>query len=179
MLGCTFSWKRCFLVGISCRQRLIVRVLASLYVWGIFCLTVSEALHHSKLRETLMASMKTIAEANVMLGHPLVRDDGEAVKVKCHGSSSATHNNIGSALKEKARRIMADAVLDGVQTTRLASRCDISTPKVGTATQLSNPSGKWYLEDSVPKCWFSGSVTFRRNVRLNKQEPWTSRMMTP
>ena len=89
------------------------------------------------------------------------------------------HNNIGSALKEKARRIMADAVLDGVQTTRLASRCDISTPKVGTATQLSNPSGKWYLEDSVPKCWFSGSVTFRRNVRLNKQEPWTSRMMTP
>ena len=65
-----------------------------------------------------MASMKTIAEANVMLGHPLVRDDGEAVKVRCHGSSSATHNNIGSALNEKARRIMADAVLDGVQTTR-------------------------------------------------------------
>ena len=58
------------------------------------------------------------------------------------------HNNIGSALKEKARRIMADAVLDGVQTTRVASRCDISTPKVGTATQLSNPSGKWYLEEN-------------------------------
>ena len=35
---------------------------------------------------------------------------------------------------------MVDAVLDGVLTTRLASRCGISTPKVGTATQLSNPS---------------------------------------
>ena len=33
-----------------------------------------------------------------------------------------------------------DAVLDGVLTTRLASRCGISTPKVGTATQLPNPS---------------------------------------
>ena len=39
-----------------------------------------------------------------------------------------------------SRPIMVDAVLDGVLTTRLASRCGISTPKVGTATQLSNPS---------------------------------------
>ena len=31
---------------------------------------------------------------------------------------------------------------------RLASRCGISTPKVGTATQLSNPSGKWYLKEN-------------------------------
>ena len=44
--------------------------------------------------------------------------------------------------------VVVDAVLDGVQTTRLASRCGISTPKVGTATQLSNPSGKWYLEEN-------------------------------
>ena len=47
-----------------------------------------------------------------------------------------------------SRPIMVDAVLDGVLTTRLASRCGISTPKVGTATQLSNPSGKWYLEEN-------------------------------
>ena len=39
-----------------------------------------------------------------------------------------------------SRPIMVDAVLEGVLTTRLASRCGISTPKVGTATQLSNPS---------------------------------------
>ena len=47
-----------------------------------------------------------------------------------------------------SRPIMVDAVLDGVLTTRLASRCGISTPKVGTATQLSNPSGKWYLKEN-------------------------------
>ena len=47
-----------------------------------------------------------------------------------------------------SRPIMVDAVLEGVLTTRLASRCGISTPKVGTATQLSNPSGKWYLEEN-------------------------------
>ena len=154
-LGCWSSRTRLdghLMLNCDCQLKIELRVgVVSLFcgwIWSIME-SVSNGLSHNQARCRLPAwqdienARKKACSPGVALGLLHAVDLFEA-----RLSRSRRHLPRRGSFTRRPMPRTSMATRGRRSRTRLASRCGISTPKVGTATQLSNPSGKWYLEEN-------------------------------